>query len=292
MNKSDEEKVSIVIPIYNAQDYIVETLDSALNQHYRNIEIICVDDCSTDNSLNVVESYISGSTQKNISLYKLPHNSGPSAARNFGITKANGAFILPLDADDLIDPSYIEKAVFILKSMPDADVVYSLAETFGAEIKPYNFPPFDSDLMAVQNLVFASAVFRKNDWKAVGGYNTNMRDGYEDWDFWLSFIEHKKNFYRINETLFYYRKLSSSRSTTALDKEKILFNTIKKNHPSLYNFRSLIANKKLRIYVTKEMRRQVKNLRKSIIHIRLGKNKFFLRIFGMTLFELKEKEYE
>src|SRR5579875_322194 len=95
--------ISIIIPLYNAEKYIIETIDSALQQSYKNIEIIIIDDGSTDSSFNVAETYKSD----NIIVVK-QENKGASAARNHGLKLAKGEYIQFLDADDILDVNKIE----------------------------------------------------------------------------------------------------------------------------------------------------------------------------------------
>jgi len=101
--------VSVIIPLYNSEQYIAETIESVLNQTYKNVEIIVIDDGSLDKSLEVVYKYKS----KGIKIYSEP-NRGASAARNMGIQYASGNFIQFLDADDILHPDKIKNQVCIL----------------------------------------------------------------------------------------------------------------------------------------------------------------------------------
>lgn len=112
-------KVSIIIPIYNPGEYFIKCLDSAVNQTLDDIEIICIDDGSSDQSLEILQDYA-----KNDSRLKIFHqkNSGAGSARNNGINKANGEFIVFLDSDDWIDKEMCEKLYHHAKKL-DADLV-------------------------------------------------------------------------------------------------------------------------------------------------------------------------
>lgn len=105
-------KVSIIIPIFNVEDYLVECLDSVINQTFRNMEIICIDDVSTDNSLNILREYALKDSR--IIILQNEHNGGLSYTRNVGLEKASGDYVLFVDSDDRIDEnlilSVIEKA--------------------------------------------------------------------------------------------------------------------------------------------------------------------------------------
>ena len=102
-----QDLISVVIPCYNASRYIKETINSVLNQTYKNIEIIVVDDCSLDDSYNIVKECFL--TRSNIKLYKTPVNSGtPAVPRNFGVQLSCGEFVAFLDADDIWHPQKLE----------------------------------------------------------------------------------------------------------------------------------------------------------------------------------------
>ena len=117
-------KVSVIIPVYNTEKYLRECLDSVVNQTLRDIEIICVDDGSTDNSLAILREYetkdsrIKVLTQENI-------NAG--AARNKGLSEATGEFLSFLDSDDFFEPDAIERMYECAKSRNAEIVVYQVS---------------------------------------------------------------------------------------------------------------------------------------------------------------------
>jgi glycosyltransferase involved in cell wall biosynthesis len=116
--------VSVVIPAYNAEVYLRRTVDSILCQTYKRLEIIIVDDGSTDKTLDIAEEYAAGDSR--VEVISTP-NQGVAAARNLGIDRATGAFIAFLDADDLWHPTKIEKQLATLSSRgPDWGAVYTL----------------------------------------------------------------------------------------------------------------------------------------------------------------------
>ena len=227
------KKVSIIIPCHNHAQYVGEAIDSVLNQTYQNIEIIVVNDASQDNSRVVIQQYVD----------KYPHivfidekeNIGVIKVRNKAIGMAQGDYILPLDADDKIHPTYIEKAVNILENNSQIGVVYAKACFFGDKEELWELEKFNKDNMLFHNYVYATALFRKEEFYVCGTYNENMRGGYEDWDLWLSFIEHDFDFYRIEEVLFFYRMHGRSRSEKANKIEEHLYKTIINNHYTLYS---------------------------------------------------------
>lgn len=96
LNLERHEKISVIMPSFNAEKYVATAIKSCLDQNYKNWELIIVDDCSTDSTVQIVEEF----TDSRISLYQLGHNSGPGAARNVALTKCSGNWITVLDADD------------------------------------------------------------------------------------------------------------------------------------------------------------------------------------------------
>lgn len=108
----NEEVISIIVPCYNAEKYIGRCLESLLNQTYTNIEIICIDDKSTDNSLEVCERF--AAVEPRIRLIRRENNGGQASARNIGIRKAQGDYIAFVDADDWVVPDYLENLYELL----------------------------------------------------------------------------------------------------------------------------------------------------------------------------------
>lgn len=208
--------VSVIIPCYNHGLYLEETVQSVLNSSYVELEIIIVDDGSTDNSKQVATLLCS--KYNNISYY-FQDNSGPSVARNFGISQSSGEYILPLDADDLISDNYIQEAVNRLNVEPDLKVVYAKAEKFGKVNKAWNLKTFSLYNLALDNLIYVSAVFRKSDWERVNGYTENKVLVREDWEFWIKILKDGGKVIQLPFVGFYYRIHTTSRRKS-MSKEK------------------------------------------------------------------------
>lgn len=133
---------------------------------------------------------------------------------------------MPLDADDIIEPTYVEKAVKILDNNPNIGIVYCKAKIFGNYDKYWNLKPFNKSDILYENCIFCSALFRKSDFIKIGGYNNNMKYGCEDYDLWLSFIEQGLEVFQINEILFSYRQYDETSRTTISLKNKKKFGII------------------------------------------------------------------
>lgn len=227
------KKVSIIIPCYNQGHYVKEAVESALSQTYMNIEIVCVNDGSTDNSAEVLENL--AKKYKQIVFFNERENHGVVYARNMAIQAASGEYILPLDADDKIEPAYVEKAVKILEENPKIGIVYCEARFFGTQNGVWKLPEFNLDRMLYENTIFCCAMFRKTDFQKAGGYKEYMNHGYEDWDLWLSFVEQGLEVYRIDEILFNYRKYKEkSRSNRCKNHMTEIYKNILKHHANLF----------------------------------------------------------
>lgn len=225
-------KVSVVIPCYNYGEYIDEAVDSVLAQNYDDYEIIIVNDGSTDAYTNkLLAGYDKPKTRVIVTT-----NNGVARARNIGISEARGQYILPVDPDDKIGNTYLEKAVKILDKHQEIGIVYSQVEFFGARKGKVAFKPYKLENILVGNVICCSAFFRKSDWEKVGGFNSNMIHGFEDWNFWLSLIEIGAQPCLIPEVLFYYRLKDQSRSTVLIKHYRAeMYAQIYENHKTLYN---------------------------------------------------------
>ena len=227
------KKVSIIIPCFNQGEWIKEAVESAVNQTYKNVEIVIINDGSTDNSEDVIHSLCK--KYPDIVFINEKENHGVVYARNKAIQMTSAEYILPLDADDKIAPSYVEKAVKILEENPNIGIVYSRARIFGIKNKEWKLAEFSREDILYKNCIFSSVLFRKRDFEKIGGYKEYMKDGWEDWDLWLSFIEAGFEVHRIDEVLFFYRKYKqASRSDLLKNKDLMLYSNLFKNHLNLY----------------------------------------------------------
>ncbi len=229
MNK----KVSIIIPCYNQGRYVAEAIQSALDQTYSNTEIVCINDASTDNTRDVIAKLSEEHKDKIVFIENL-ENKGVIYSRNRAIDTCSGEYILPLDADNMIKPTYVEKAAKMLEENPKVGVVYCRVERFGKNKGEWALGRFDTDMLFC-NCVENCSMFRKTDFLAVGQYKQYMKNGLEDWDLWLGFMEKGFSFYKIDEILLLYRTYKEeSRSEQARKHVRELYLNIVRNHPQLY----------------------------------------------------------
>ncbi|WP_051305211.1 glycosyltransferase [Desulfogranum mediterraneum] len=225
-------KVSVIIPCYNQGIYVDDAVDSVLAQSCQNFEIIIVNDGSSDEFTNQLLGTYSKAKTRVVST----DNQGLAAARNNGISEARGEYILPLDADDRIGPTYLEQAVRILEQSPDIGIVYCRARLFGELESEWILPEYSLDNMLLDNVIFCSSFFRRSQWQAVGGYDPAMVHGWEDWDFWLSLIEQGALVHKIPEILFHYRITADSMVRSKQKEQKVeTLEKIYHKHPRLFS---------------------------------------------------------
>lgn len=200
-------RVSVVIPCYNLGAFLGDALASVRAQTLGEVEILVVDDGSDDpgtlETLAAIE-------QQGVQVLRTV-NLGVAAARNRGISAASGVYILPLDADDRIAATYLQKAAAILDAQPEVGIVYCRAELFGARQGEWRMPEFSLPHHLLDNLIFSAAMFRREDWLRAGGYDETMRDGWEDWEFWIRLLGLGRDVVRLPEPLFSYRIRHGSR---------------------------------------------------------------------------------
>lgn len=222
--------VTVVIPIYNSDDYLAQTIDWVLESSYKDIEIILVDDGSTDKSALIAKNYVD--KFDNIFFYG-QKNQGVSVARNLGISKAKGKYIIPVDSDDMICDRYIEEAVKVLESNPEVKVVTAEGEYFGQKTGPRKLPDFDLNLLARKNILHVSALYRKSDWERIGGYCKELL-GREDWDFWISMLKDGGEVFKLPFIGYKYRIRTNSKRIRTRKLKKQIIDTFNSRHKEFY----------------------------------------------------------
>ena len=224
--------VSIIVPCYNQAQYLDECLNSVLDQTYPNWECIIVNDGSPDNTEEVAKKW-TNKDERFKYLYKT--NGGLSSARNEGIKNAVGTLILPLDADDKIANIYCELAINALVKNSSLSLIYANSEKFGLVNEIWDLPEFSIEKLATENLIYCSAFFKKEDWERVGGYDENLMQGLEDWEFWIAILKKGGNVIKLKETCFYYRIKETSMITSLKDEnKKRIFDYISIKHADFF----------------------------------------------------------
>ncbi len=192
--------VSVIIPFYNQPQSLNETIASVKKSTYSNLEIIVVNDGSTTQDANSVFESLTGVTKVR------KENGGLSSARNAGVVAASGEYVLPLDADDLIEPDYIQKGLEALLNNPELGYVSCHAQNFGEIQNAYIPIGFVPELMPYMNTHGkCTNLYRKELFAQCGGYDEVMTS-YEDWDFLLTLDENGIEGDVLPDEMFRYRR--------------------------------------------------------------------------------------
>lgn len=184
-NAVEKPFISIITPFYNAGKYFEQTFNCVINQTFIWFEWIIVDDGSTDKS-DVEKLKNLAENDARIHVFQ-KENGGPAAARNYAVQHANAETIVSLDADDLIEPTYLEETFFALYFHPDAAWAYT--DSLGFEQQEYIWKiPFDDEKLKKENFLIEVGTFRKEIFDEVGGYDDAQKHSHEDWNLWLRFM--------------------------------------------------------------------------------------------------------
>ncbi len=222
--------VSVVVPVYNMESFLPETLDSILASDYPNFEVIVVDDGSKDASYRVACDY--AKKDRRVRAYTQP-NGGACAARNQAVRLAEGEFILPVDADNLIGSTLIADSVKEIVKDPSVKVVAPRADFFGERTGEWKLPPFSLHLLARKNIMDTCALYRKKEWERVGGYCENII-AREDWEFWIAVLKDGGKVVRLPEIGLHYRIRNVSKRVTDRSLKRHVVETLNARHPEFF----------------------------------------------------------
>lgn len=256
--------VSVVIPAYNAEAFIEETITSVLKQTYERFEILVVDDGSCDRTAEIV-SAIAERDRRVVLLQQT--NAGVAAARNSGIEHAKGEFVAPLDADDIWYPQNLEKQV---RRIVDAGEKVGLVYSWSIDIDEYGQPTNCIHASRIECNVYttlllhnfianaSSVLIRKACLDRVGGYDSTLKQqqgqGGEDWDLHLRIAEHYE-FRVVPDFLVGYRKLSSSMSTDSRQMAtslRLIWRKTRQRHPRIPSSIERLSNSSFYLYLASQ----------------------------------------
>jgi GT2 family glycosyltransferase len=220
--------VSVVLPCYNAHRFLPQALDSVRAQSFRDFELIVIDDGSTDpETLGLLATLPAD--------IRVVHqeNRGLSGARNRGFNESRGRFVLPLDCDDWLEPDFLERAVAALAGREDCFAFAQLAlegEVQGSLVKNFNF----FEQLFANQLPYCM-LMSKDLWRAAGGYDESMRQGYEDWEFNIRLARTGARAVIVQQPLFHYR-VSAGGMLQAISRKRhgALWQLIQDKHADLY----------------------------------------------------------
>lgn len=229
-----KEKLSVIIPYYNLGKYINETIISVLKSSFKNIEVLIINDGSTD--LISIKKLNRFRNHKIISVIDKP-NTGLADTRNYGVNIAKGEFIAFLDADDKVEKTYYEKAIKILSTYENVDFVGAWTNYFGNSKKTW--PTFNPEppIILTHNTINSSAlVYKKDSFLNFGKNDANFKIGLEDYDSVVSMLSNGQNGVAIPEKLFYYRVRNKSMiKGVTNDVRKNYYSAIVNKYPDLFS---------------------------------------------------------
>lgn len=204
---SKKTLMSVITPFYNAGKYFEQTFNSVMNQTFPWFEWIIVNDGSNNaEDITVLETFCKKDERIRVVVQE---NGGLACARNTGIAEAKTEIIVPLDADDLIAPQYLEYVFFGLFYNPDADWCYTDSVGFQGQEYLWKYS-WDAGKLKNYNFLTATAAIRKKAINEIGGYKIEKGSYYEDWRFWLDMLSKHKKPVHLKGYLFWYRRLGTS----------------------------------------------------------------------------------
>jgi glycosyltransferase involved in cell wall biosynthesis len=235
-DRRGEAEVTIIVPTYNYADFVVETLHSVAGQTLQTVDLVVVDDCSTDDSVHMVLDWAAAHEDRFNRIAVLRHrvNSGLGFTRNSGFAAAETPFVLPLDADNRLRPSACHSLLSHLASS-DAAFAYPRIQQFGDRQDVFSATPYSVLRLQPGNYIDAMALIRKTAWAAAGGYD-HIKLGWEDFDFWCRLAERGLYGLSVPEVLADYRVHSKSMLHTMIrnqDNQERLGAELNQRHPWL-----------------------------------------------------------
>lgn len=248
--------VSIIIPVYNQEKYLAETLRSVIHQTYSNWECILVNDGSTDNSATIINKLL---TQDNRFHFINSENKGVSNARNLALKQIKGDYILFLDGDDLIHPDKLQQAISNFETKTDLSIVFNTTNYFQDTIENTLYPmEIDADLLNFSDMLLYwnekiiipihSAIIKKSLFEGIE-FNTDLT-AQEDWLVWLRLFQKNPKVLVLDSVLSYYRKHNTSR-TQSFSLEEDHFKALKifEKYIDAESYKMLLLHQVKRYYV-------------------------------------------
>ncbi|WP_162141536.1 glycosyltransferase [Desulfoscipio gibsoniae] len=239
-SSSGTPMVSVIVPYFNMQKYIKQTVNSVFSQTYSNWELIIVDDGSTQVEAKAELDNLRSLYRDNKKVRIIEkENGGLGSARNHGIKYSKGSYILPLDSDDIIHPKYLELGVRALENNPDLAAVSCYVNFFNDGEEPTSIIdyviPYDLNevMITCENRAgVATSLFRKDIFSFIS-YDESLFS-YEDWDLWWSLAEKNYQVEVMPEILFHYRRRKASMvNTIGRSNHAYLLTKIAQKHPDL-----------------------------------------------------------
>jgi len=231
--------ISVVIPCFNSAAFVRDAVASVVAQTRRDLEIVLVDDGSTDDTPALIAALVA--EYRGIEIAAVTRRSGgTAAARNTGIERARGRYILPLDADDLLAPDALDALAGALDDHDDIAVAFPDRRDFGALDGVAVAGRFEVSRLKYFNQIPYCSMFRRQVWERVGGFRTNV-SGFDDWDFWLAAAGCGFRGHHVARALLLHRRHHDSQLGRIVADYERLFATIILNNGDLYSEAERVA---------------------------------------------------
>lgn len=240
-------EVSVITPVYNAEEFLKETIDSVLNQTYTSFEYLLIDDCSTDSSAEIIKK--NSKRDSRVKYIKLAENSGAAVARNTGLEKANGRFIAFIDSDDKWYPGKLEKQLSFMINDRKAFTYTKYERISEDEGEVFGTPDFPKRLdytgLLKNTAIACSTVVI--DRQVIGDFRMPLVRKGQDTATWLEILREHDYAYLVDEVLNQYRAREGSLSSNKLDALKRTWNTYRNIeklplHKAIYYFTFYVWN--------------------------------------------------
>ena len=217
--------VSIIMPAYNCEKYVADSINSVLEQTYKNYELIIIDDGSQDKTVEIIKYY--SLKDSRIKIYLNENNQGVSYSRNRGISEAMGEWISFLDSDDLWKKTKLENQIMFALDKK-VNFLFSGSSFINEKNQPYvgtlEVPlKVTYEQLLKQNIISCSSVLIKKLY--LEKYKMERDDTHEDFGLWLRILKNETNAYGINEPLLIYRISSKSKSSNKIKSVKMTYKT-------------------------------------------------------------------
>ncbi|XZN91134.1 MAG: glycosyltransferase [Microcoleus sp.] len=237
--------ISVIIPCYNQSHFLPQAVTSVINQTYKNWEIIIINDGSLDTTSTVAKQLIAANPQHKIILVEQV-NQGLSMARNAGIAAANGEYIIPLDADDILVENALTCLLEICLKSNVPCVAFGSYQMFGTENRTVpSYDLYSPETIKQSNMIHPSSLYHKSVLDSVSGYKAEMKEGYEDWEFWVNCHKHSIPFFGTREVVVNYRRAHGSMLEKAQPYHHKLVAQIVSYNPELYDIESVNSANRL-----------------------------------------------
>jgi glycosyltransferase involved in cell wall biosynthesis/predicted SAM-dependent methyltransferase len=230
---ASEPLVSVVIPCYRQAGFLEDAVGSVVAQSFADWECIVVDDGSPDDTAAVAERLAAAHPGRIRVLRQA--NCGLAEARNAAIRAARGRYVLPLDADDMLDPEYLARTVPVLDDDPAVAIVYVDEQNFGEAHHVHRKGESSLEALKLNNVHDYCSLYRRVVWESVGGYSPAMYLGGEDWNFWVGAAKCGYHSSHLPEPLFRYRCRSNTMVAMTLANLRQVHAQIILHHPDIYS---------------------------------------------------------